>query len=261
MEDCNELPEFNPFSDKSGRFFLSFAQIFMVLRIIFCWGGAVAPPPCLVRLCIESNTDVNVSWSQWKEKYLAAIRDFVPMRKIKGKNSPPWITGDILHMIKKKESVRRKLRTSSSVYLIAKFKQLRFTVKRMISDSRAKYFENFEQDIVTNAKRFWSVFKIRKKATSVPEQMSVPSDTKDTDTNVKVDRKLISCNPVEIAEHFNRYFTSIFSCDSVESPTQLPPINCQSFQRFPSRLSKWHPHFVHLMSAKHQDLMELMQDF
>jgi hypothetical protein len=38
---------------------------------------------------IESNTDVNVAWSQWKEKYLAAIRNFVPMRKIKGKNSPP----------------------------------------------------------------------------------------------------------------------------------------------------------------------------
>jgi hypothetical protein len=55
-----------------------------------------------------------------KVQYLAAIRDFVdfvPMRKIKGKNSPPWITEDIVHMIKKKESVRRKL--------IAKFKQLR----------------------------------------------------------------------------------------------------------------------------------------
>ena len=178
---------------------------------------------------IESNTDVNVAWSQWKEKYLAAIRDFVPMGKIEGKNSPPWITGDILHMIKKpKESVRRKLRTSSSVYLIAKFKQLRSTVKRMISDSRTKYFENLEQDIVTNPKRFWSVFKISKKATSVPAQMSVPSDTKDTDTNVKVDRKLIS-NPVEIAEHFNKYFTSIFSCDSVESPTQLPPVSGQVF--------------------------------
>ncbi|CAB3992953.1 Hypothetical predicted protein [Paramuricea clavata] len=56
--------------------------------------------------------------------------------------------------------------------------------------------------------------------------MSVPPDTKDTDTNVKVDRKLIS-NPVEIAEHFNRYFTSIFSCDPVESPTQLPSVSGQ----------------------------------
>ena len=98
-------------------------------------------------------------------------------------------------MIKKKESVRRKLRSLSSVYLIAKFKLLRSTVKRMISDSRAKYFENLEQDIVTNPKRFWSVFKISKKATSVPAQMSIPSETKDTDTNVKVDRKLISMQP------------------------------------------------------------------
>jgi hypothetical protein len=56
--------------------------------------------------------------------------------------------------------------------------------------------------------------------------MSISSDTKDTDTNVKVDRKLNS-NLVEIAEHFNRYFTSIFSCDPVESPPQLPPVSGQ----------------------------------
>ena len=68
--------------------------------------------------------------------------------KVSNRNTRLLITGDILHMIKKKESVRRKLRTSSSVYLITKFKQLRSTVKRMISDSRAKYFENLEQDIV-----------------------------------------------------------------------------------------------------------------
>ena len=38
----------------------------------------------------------------------------LPMKKIKGKSSPPWITGHVLYMIRKKESLRKKLRSSSS---------------------------------------------------------------------------------------------------------------------------------------------------
>ena len=105
----------------------------------------------------------------------------------------------------------------------------------MISESQTKYFVNLEQNIETNQKRFWSIVKISKEATSVPAQMSGPSDTKDMDTNEKVDRKLIS-NPVEIAEHFIRYFTSTFSCDSVKSPTQLPPVSGDFPHVFRSRI-------------------------
>ena len=96
----------------------------------------------------------------------------------KGKSSPPWITGDIMCMIRKKESVRRKLKHSSSTYLSAKFKQLRSMVKRMISDSRARFFESLEQDIKANPKRFWSIFKLGNKVSSIPEQMSVTSSSK-----------------------------------------------------------------------------------
>ena len=116
---------------------------------------------------VESNTDVNAAWLEWKERYIAAVRNFIPMGKIKGKSSPPWITGHVLYMIRKKESLRKKLRSSSSTYLIAKFKQLRSTVKRMISETRARYFESLEHDIQSNPKRFWSAFKLSDKASSV----------------------------------------------------------------------------------------------
>ena len=120
------------------------------------------------------------------------------MRKIKGKSSPPWITGPILCMIRKKECLRLKLKSSSSSYLIAKFKQLRSTVKRTISESRARYFESLEQDIQSNPKRFWSAFKLSDKAScSVPQQVSIPSTIKDTVTGKPV-RELVS-SPVEIA--------------------------------------------------------------
>jgi hypothetical protein len=54
---------------------------------------------------IESSADVNEAWLEWKEKFVAALREFIPTKKIKGKLSPPWITGDILHVIRKKETV------------------------------------------------------------------------------------------------------------------------------------------------------------
>ena len=141
---------------------------------------------------VEISTNVNVAWLQWKAKFVCAVREFIPTRKIKGKSSPPWITGDIMYMIRKKESVRRKLKHSSSTYLSAKFKQLRSMVKRMISDSRARFFESLEQDIKANPKRFWSVFKLGNKASSVPEQMSVPSSSKNTATGVTSVRKVVS---------------------------------------------------------------------
>ena len=176
---------------------------------------------------VESNTDVNGAWLEWKERYIAAVRNFIPLRKIKGKSSPPWITGHILYMIRKKETLRKKLRSSSSSFLIAKFKQLRLAVKRLISESRARYFESLEQDIQSNPKRFWSAFKLSNKASSVPQQVSILSTIHDTVTGKPV-RKLVS-SPVEIAEAFNNHFTSIFSSDTVEPRPQLPPTSGSEF--------------------------------
>jgi hypothetical protein len=82
-------------------------------------------------------------------------------------------------------------------------------VKRMISDSWARFFESLEQDIKANPKRFWSVFKLGSKASSVPEKMSVPSSSKNTATGVTSVRKVVSSS-VDIAEAFNQHFACIF---------------------------------------------------
>ena len=128
---------------------------------------------------VENNIDVNAAWLEWKERLIAEVRNFIPMRKIKGKSSPPWITGPILYMIRKKECLRMKLKSLSSSYLIAKLRQLRSTVKRTISESRARYFETLEQDIQSNSKRFWSAFKLSDKAScSVPHKCQYRQQSK-----------------------------------------------------------------------------------
>jgi hypothetical protein len=163
-------------------------------------------------------------------------------------------------MIRKKETLRKKLRISSSSFLITKFKQLRLEVKRLISESRARYFESLEQDIQSNTKRFWSAFKLSNKASSVPQQVSIPSTFHDTVTGKPV-LKLVS-SPVEIAEAFNNHFTSIVSSYTVEPCPQLPLSSGPEFSEISlSLLAKSSPPFVHLMLLKQLDLTRSGQDF
>ena len=173
---------------------------------------------------VERSTNVNMAWQEWKETFVITVRKFIPTRKIKGKLSPPWITGDILHMKRKKEAARKKIQHSTSPCLRAKFKQLRSTVKHMIRESRTRFFESLEQDITENPKRFWSIFKLSDKVKSVLQQMSLPSNKQDTATGVAPDRIVVSSS-VDIAEAFNQHFTSVFSSDTEESRPQLTPID------------------------------------
>ena len=79
-----------------------------------------------IDLCsiIQSEGDINLNWLQWKDTFLAAVADFIPTKRIKGRNTPPWINGEIIHAIRKKETVRQKLKRSPTKSLNDKFKEL-----------------------------------------------------------------------------------------------------------------------------------------
>ena len=85
---------------------------------------------------MDKKDDVNKSWSKWKSTLLAAVDRAIPKKRIKNVHSPRWINGEITHAIKKKETVRRKLKSSSSS-LMEKFKELRNKVKQLVNESRA----------------------------------------------------------------------------------------------------------------------------
>jgi hypothetical protein len=82
------------------------------------------------------------------------------MRKMKGRNPAPWINGAILTAIRRKESARQKLKSSPNNYLLQqKFKTLRCEVKRMLRESREKFFTSLATDVNQSPKRLWSVLK------------------------------------------------------------------------------------------------------
>ena len=129
---------------------------------------------------VKSAVDINHGWLNWKEQFLSAVCGSIPRKTISNVNNPPWINGEIIHAIGKKETVRRKLKTTPTDILKDKFKALRPKVKRMITESLGQFFENISEALSNNPKRFWSVFKISSKRASVPGIMTIGSDGLDS---------------------------------------------------------------------------------
>ena len=55
-------------------------------------------------------------------------------KRVKGRKSLPWLTNTILYLIKKKITLRKRIKKSTfqSEHLITKFKDLRSRIKRML---------------------------------------------------------------------------------------------------------------------------------
>ena len=68
----------------------------------------------------------------WKDLSLAAVKDFVASKRLKGRNPVPCIDSNILNLIKKENSVRQKLKSHPNARLRDKFKSLRAQVKKLL---------------------------------------------------------------------------------------------------------------------------------
>ena len=118
---------------------------------------------------IIANDDINTDWHQWKGTFIAAVSDYIQSKRLEGWNPIPWMSGSILNLIKKMESIRQKLKLSPSSHLREKLKNLHQTVKRMLRNSRDKFFGSVESDLNTNPKRFWSILKLNSKSHTIPD--------------------------------------------------------------------------------------------
>ena len=132
---------------------------------------------------------------------------FVPVKNLNGRKFLMWMNNTILDLIKKKNSLRKRIKRngSPSEYLRNKFKNLRSEVKRMLRESRLEYLNKICDNRDQNPKRFWSFFKSKSKYSNIPGKVS---------TKVNDNERKYADNTIDIANMFNHYFASIFTCDS-----------------------------------------------
>ena len=117
--------------------------------------------------------DLESCWQIWKNLFLAAVKDNIATKRLRGGSLVPWLTGAVINLIKKKETVRRKLKLHPSELLKVKFQTLRSQVKRAIRESRDEFFESANIEFKINPKRLWSVLKTRSKSGNIPQSVSM----------------------------------------------------------------------------------------
>ena len=93
----------------------------------------------------------------WKDLLLAAVEDFVALKRLKGRNPVPWIDSNILNLIKKKNSVRQKLKSHPNAGLRDKFKSLRAQVKKLLRESLDHFYDFIDTGFRFNPKHLRSI--------------------------------------------------------------------------------------------------------
>ena len=79
----------------------------------------------------------------------------VPIPKPRKFVIPPWIDGEALHAIKKKQSLRKRALQKDSPSLWEKYRQLRKDVKYLIRSKRITYLKDISDICFSQPGRFW----------------------------------------------------------------------------------------------------------
>ena len=115
---------------------------------------------------LASSPDLDNSdnaWHRWKKSLLDIVNNHVPKTKARDSDSPPWIDSDVKHLLKKKETARRRAASSHNTSDRAKYVELPRASKRLIETKHREYMETLGQSIQDNPKRFWGHFRAMSK--------------------------------------------------------------------------------------------------
>ena len=105
--------------------------------------------------------DLNSIVSNWEDLFWAAVDDFVPKKKISGKQVPPWIDAEVKALCHKKDKMSRKaLKENDQVY-IDKFKSLRKDVKKLIRLKYNTYIKNWLTKLSRTQRSFGTFIAVK----------------------------------------------------------------------------------------------------
>ena len=174
------------------------------------------------------NVDCNVAYDTFIE-YLTGILDkHTPMSLINVKEGDtvrePWYTKSILKSVRKRKKLYKMFLCKGDVASKTAYTKYRNSLNRLIKFEKKKYFterfEKFRHD--TNVT--WGLIKNLSKQSK---------NKKDIISSIKLKNKIVD-KPNEIADHFNRHFTSI--CGKLKSKIQTNTNN--SFTTYLEKMPK-----------------------
>ena len=137
------------------------------------WDGLRAHMNNVTKLIVENFDDLSVeeAWQEFKQALESGIKQHIPDKLCKERNSQPWITHAIKKKIKKRDRCYKKYKKTSDIKQKETYQQLKHEIQRDKRNQYWKYLEElFQPDEnehpYQSMKKFWTYIKHCKKENS-----------------------------------------------------------------------------------------------
>ena len=157
--------------------------------------------------------DVDQCWQSWQSTYLNIISKCIPKKVLSSRRNLPWINPSICQAIKRRNSLFKAYKRSSSSFKLLQYKFIR---NRIVSEVRKAKLEFFKRLQTVDAKTFWKLFiLLTRKESSIPALLG-PNSTLVTNDVQKAD---ILNN--QFFSNFNHCICNIGLLDSSNFPEEF----------------------------------------
>ena len=129
-------------------------------------------------------TGVNSMWTEWRNKFLAALDEAAPKKIIKNnrkrKKHCPWMSPELLYLLHQQKSLHRRIKKTHHQQqdLILRHRKLRNRTNNLYRQLKNVYFQNQLHAYRRDPKTFWSTINYitgRQKANHPPPRMQLSS--------------------------------------------------------------------------------------
>ena len=115
---------------------------------------------------IFDSSSIEISWARWKKAFMDIMERCIPKAEIPDRKNLPWLTTEIVKMMRKRNYYYRRYRCLNRPNDLVKYKSLWNQVVALLRDSKVKFFTNLNPK---SEKSFWSAVKyLNKQQSSIP---------------------------------------------------------------------------------------------
>ena len=161
--------------------------------------------------CLPTSTfthdNVNSFWTEWRDVFTAVISDTIPSKQIKPKTKVPYLTADLLHLVRKKSRLFRFAKQSGTTTAWSKYTKIRNRLTSALRSAKKAYFHQMAASI-SFPRDFWSSYhKLNPKYSRTPASLH--------HHNTK------AITSIEKATLLNSFFTGCFTTSKPFLPNLL----------------------------------------
>lgn len=155
-----------------------------------------------VKFIQQNHTDPNTSWNCFKDEFNRLTNKYIPSRLSKSRQDLPWVTHEIVKLIRKRDKLYKKIKrsTSHNPVNMKSFKSLKSVIQNKIRNAYWSYLDSIIFSDNSNdgqKKKFYSFIKHNKTENSGVAPLSSNGS--------------IHTDPVTKANILNKQFESVFS--------------------------------------------------